>query len=128
MKATKIEQRDDGGIKVRINQLMISPALGKILPSTSQSASNYLSARMVEEGLIPADLASRAFAGRCSIDCATAQEAEQIAARVDQAVNDVAAKLAADRAVRVMEYVAAIVRSGKQLYTRGSNGRFEKIG
>jgi hypothetical protein len=128
MKATKIIQRNDGGIKVSIERLMVSPALGKVIPSCSQSAGNYISAKMVEEKLIPADLAARAFAGWCSIDCDNAAEAAQISARIEQAVADVADKLAADRAARVMEYVGAIVRAGKQLYTRGSNGRFEKIG
>ncbi len=128
MKATKIMQRNDGGIKVWIERLVPSPTLGKVIKYTGPNAENYVSTKMVEDGLIPADLAERAFAGWCSVDCDTAQEAEQIAARIEASVAEIDRKLAAARAERVLEYVKALVGAGKQLYTRGSNGRFEKIG
>jgi hypothetical protein len=127
MRYTSICQAVDGLPEVKIEAIQINKTTAAVEYRNGQSASNYISRYMVDEGLIPADFAERAFDGWLKIRCLSRAEAIDISARIDATITAKLTEARKARTERVMEYIGAIIATGKKIYTRGDKGRFCEI-
>jgi len=127
MKVTTIEQHKDGGVSVRIAALTVNKVSGTIDKYTGSACNNYIAEQMGKDKLIPNDLIERAFDGWLFIKCETAIEAIEIMNRIETNVHNIETQIASERSARVMEYIRALIASGKSLYIQNEQKKFIKI-
>ena len=127
MHYTSVIQSKSGNPAVKIECIEIDQDKATVQKRNGQSAQNYSSRYMVQEKLIPEDLAQRAFDGWLTIECQSAKEAWDISDRVNAAINTQLTIAKQARAKRTFEYLSTLIAIGKPIYIRGEKGRFEQV-